>query len=205
MPGPAPRSGPLGPTFFWFRLSRAGCVFFNGVSAIATPRETTLEHLLAPTLEDMGYDLVRLVLSGQHRPVLQIMAERRDGAPMKVADCEVISRTLSAKLDAEDPIHSSYTLEVSSPGIDRPLLRPRDFARFAGHVARIELRAAQEGQRRFTGRIVSADDGGVMLALEGDGAAEKRNIAFAYGDVARAKLVLTDDLLRAAGSARPAR
>jgi ribosome maturation factor RimP len=204
MPGPAPRSGPLGPTFFWSRLSRPGCLFCLGVSAIATPRETTLERLLAPTLESLGYDLVRVVLSGMHRPVLQIMAERRDGAPMKVTDCETISRTLSAKLDAEDLIRSAYTLEVSSPGIDRPLIRPRDYARYAGHVARVELREAQEGQRRFTGRIVSADEDRVMLALEGDGAVEKRNVAFTYGDVARAKLVLTDELLRAAGSARPA-
>jgi ribosome maturation factor RimP len=174
------------------------------VKTIATPRETTLERLLAPTLEGLGYELVRLVLSGLHRPVLQIMAERRDRQPMKVADCETISRTLSAKLDAEDPIRGAYTLEVSSPGIDRPLIRAGDFARFAGHVARVELRIPQDGQRRFTGRIVAAADQAVTLAVAGDGADEERRVAFAVSDVARAKLVLTDELLRAAGTTRRA-
>ena len=168
---------------------------------IATDRATALETLVTPTLDGLGYELVRVLVSGSHQPTLQVMAERRDGSPMKVEDCEKISRALSAKLDVEDPIAGSYTLEVSSPGLDRPLIRPRDYVRFAGSVARVETREAQEGQRRFKGRIARADDSAVILAIADEGAhsgAEPREIAIAFANIAKARLVLTDEMLRAA-------
>jgi len=154
-------------------------------------RESLLEALIAPTLDGMGYELVRVVMSGTHRPTLQVMAERRDGRPMTLDDCEAISRALSAKLDVEDPIPTSYTLEVSSPGIDRPLVRPKDYQRFVGHLARVEMREPVAGRRRFTGRIVTADDATVRLAVDDD------EVELPIGRIARAKLVLTDELIAA--------
>jgi ribosome maturation factor RimP len=155
-------------------------------------RQTTLETLIQPTVEGLGYELVRVVVSGRQRPTLQIMAERRDRQPMTVEDCETISRAISAKLDVEDPLPTTYTLEVSSPGIDRPLTRPADYVRFAGHLAKIECREPVAGQRRFTGRILAADDATLRLATEAG------EIELPIAAIARAKLVLTDELLRAA-------
>src|SRR5271156_4437025 len=98
----------------------------------------------------MGYCLVRVALTGAQRPTLQVMAERGDEVAMTVDDCADISRSISALLDVADPIASAYTLEVSSPGIDRPLVRPEDYQRFAGHLARIETRVPVAGRRRFS-------------------------------------------------------
>ena len=159
-------------------------------------RQTTLETLIQPTVEGLGYELVRVVVSGRQRPTLQVMAERRDRQPMTVEDCETISRAISAKLDVEDPLPTTYTLEVSSPGIDRPLTRPADYVRFAGHLAKIECREAVAGQRRFTGRILAADDAALRLATEAG------EIELPIAAIARAKLVLTDELLRAAQAGR---
>lgn len=155
-------------------------------------RQATLEQLVQPTIEGLGYELVRVVVSGKFRPTIQIMAERADGKGMTIEDCEAISRALSAKLDVEDPIADSYTLEVSSPGIDRPLIKPRDFARFAGHLCKIELKSPIEGQRRFSGKIISADETSVRLA------ATTGEVALPFAEMTRAKLLLTDDLIRAA-------
>jgi ribosome maturation factor RimP len=161
-----------------------------------------LETLIAPTLDGMGYALVRLQLTGGPRPTLQVMAERIDDRLMTLEDCEAISHALSAKLDVEDPIASAYTLEVSSPGIDRPLVRPRDYQRFAGHVAKVETRVPVEGRRRFSGRIVAATDTHVRLRLEGDAtAAATPEIDIALGDIHKAKLKLTDELIAAVGHA----
>jgi ribosome maturation factor RimP len=158
-----------------------------------------LETLIAPTIEPMGYTLVRVRLSGAPQIVLQVMAERVDERPMAVEDCEAISRALSAKLDVEDPIAAAYTLEVSSPGIDRPLVRPHDYQRFAGHIARVETRVPVEGRRRFSGRIAAATDSHVRLKLDetaADGGIPEIEIPIA--DIARAKLKLTDELIAAA-------
>jgi len=158
-------------------------------------RQATLERIIAPTVEALGYELVRVIVSGRHRPTLQVMAERRDGAAMTVEDCEAISRALSAKLDVEDPISDAYTLEVSSPGIDRPLVRARDFARFLGHLARLESRVAVDGQRRFTGKLLAADDSRVRVATE------RGEVEIPLAEIARAKLVLTDELIAATRAA----
>jgi ribosome maturation factor RimP len=160
-------------------------------------RQDSLANLIEPTLSGMGYELVRVVVSGRDRPTLQVMIDRLDGAPITVDDCETASRALSAKLDVEDPIASSYTLEVSSPGIDRPLVRPKDYLRFAGHVARIEARAPIAGRRRFTGRIIGADDARLRIAVE------EGEVEIPFSEVARAKLLLTDELIAATANPPP--
>ena len=159
--------------------------------------QTGFETLIEPTIVAMGYDLVRVRLGGGAEPTLQIMAERLDGATMTVEDCEAISRAISAKLDVEDPIASAYTLEVSSPGIDRPLVRPKDYARFAGHAARIETRAPVEGRRRFTGKITAATESHVRVAIEGATEGEGE-VEIPIAEISRAKLKLTDELIAAA-------
>jgi ribosome maturation factor RimP len=116
---------------------------------------------------------------------------------MTVEDCAAISHMVSALLDAEDPIKDSYVLEVSSPGIDRPLTRPRDFERFSGHVARIELRSTIDGRRRFRGRLQGIEDGLVRLETDGE------SVALPVGEIATAKLIMTDELLAASQGAMP--
>ncbi|MGE0650251.1 MAG: ribosome maturation factor RimP [Alphaproteobacteria bacterium] len=155
-----------------------------------------VRHLIEGPLEEMGYELVRVSLSGGSRPVLQVMAERHDGAAMTVEDCTEISRTLSLLLDADDPIAGSYALEVSSPGIDRPLTRPKDFERYAGFVVRLETRTPVDGRRRFRGRLKGLKDGIVSVATD-DGDA-----AVPLDAVMKAQLVLTDDLIAAGTPAR---
>ncbi|MDP6709067.1 MAG: ribosome maturation factor RimP [Alphaproteobacteria bacterium] len=155
-----------------------------------------VEHLIAPSVEAMGYALVRVRFMGdQQRPTLQVMAERMDGAEMCVDDCAELSRTISALLDVEDPLPGSYLLEVSSPGIDRPLVKAADFERFAGHEAKLECRRAQDGRKRFRGRLLGLEGEVVRLALA-DGSGETAEIPLA--DLAEAKLVLTDELIETA-------
>lgn len=153
--------------------------------------------LIREPLEDMGYELVRVRLSGGARPVLQVMAERADGGAMTVDHCTEISHGVSALLDAEDPIAGAYTLEVSSPGIDRPLTRPRDFERFAGFEARIETRDAIAGRRRFKGKLLGLAEGMVSIDVEGE---TKR---LPMESIAKARLVLTDELIAATDAAQP--
>ncbi|MBL8667584.1 MAG: ribosome maturation factor RimP [Rhodospirillales bacterium] len=148
-------------------------------------------ELVRPTAESLGYALVRVQVSGRQRVRLQIMAERADDQPMMVDDCATLSRALSAVLDIDDPIGSAYTLEVSSPGIDRPLVRLADFDRFAGLEARIELARPVDGRRRFRGRLLGTRGQAVRLAVEG----QEQEIEVPHADIQRAKLVLTDELL----------
>lgn len=150
-----------------------------------------IEQIITPSVEAMGYELVRVQLTGGQRMVLQVMAERADGAPMTVEDCADISRAISAVLDVEDPIKSAYTLEVSSPGIDRPLTRLKDFERFAGFEAKLETRLAVDGRKRFKGMLKGVEDGHVCIESE-QGAARLE-----FDNILRAKLVLTDELIRA--------
>ena len=155
--------------------------------------EERISLLVTPSLQAMGYDLVRVMLQGRHGLTLQIMAERRDGKSMTVDDCADISRALSAVLDVEDPIASAYTLEVSSPGIDRPLVRPRDYERFAGFEAKLETVQPVDGRKRFRGRLLGLDaGGGVRLAVE------TGEVVIPPAAVKSAKLVLTDELIAAA-------
>jgi len=148
-----------------------------------------LEPIIAPAVEAAGYRLVRLRVMGGRRKTLQVMAERADGT-MNVEDCAQLSRALSAFLEREDPIEGEYVLEVSSPGIDRPLTRLTDFARWAGHEAKLELKAADAaGRKRFKGRLLGLDGTDIVLEVEG------ARLAFTRANVAEAKLVLTDKLI----------
>lgn len=155
-----------------------------------------IAELVRPTIEALGYALVRVQVMGRDRLRLQIMAERLDEQGMTVDDCAWISQGVSAVLDVEDPIASTYTLEVSSPGIDRPLVTLADYVRFAGFEARIETARPIDGRRRFRGRLLGADDGTVRLAVEGAA------VDLPFADIQRGKLVLTDELLAAAAATR---
>jgi len=147
--------------------------------------------LIEPSLDAMGYRLVRVAFLGSRQATLQIMAERRDDVPMTVENCTEISRSVSAILDVADPIASAYTLEVSSPGIDRPLTRPEDYDRFAGFEAKIELGTPVEGRKRFRGRLLGRTADQVRLA------AETGEVSLPFTAIAKAKLVITPDLLAA--------
>ncbi len=159
-------------------------------------------RLSAPVLRDLGFRLVRVKLSGQDGTTLQIMAERADGT-MDVDGCEAITEGLSPVLDVEDPIRGEYRLEISSPGIDRPLMRVSDFHRAVGFEAKVELlpQVVREGRRRFRGRIDAVDQGGsegsvVALTRFDAKPGEPEVVRLALTDVADGRLVLTDDLIR---------
>jgi ribosome maturation factor RimP len=160
--------------------------------ATHTSLETRLAAIISPTLESMGYELVRVVVLGRERPTVQVMADRADGSQITVQDCENISHTLSAVLDVEDPIPGAWSLEISSAGIDRPLTRAKDWNRFAGHLARAETVAPVDGRRRFSGVVLGADDTAARLRLD-DGS----EIVLPMNTIRRAKLVLTDALIEA--------
>ncbi len=140
----------------------------------------------------MGYELVRVAMRGGTRPTVQVMAERADGQAMGIADCEAISRALGAVLDVADPLPGPWELEVSSPGIDRPLTRVKDWNRFAGHLARVELAEPVEGRRRLSGIVLGADEQRARLRLE-DGT----EAALPLGAIRRARLVLSAALIAA--------
>ncbi len=151
-----------------------------------------IERLIEPSLEAMGFGLVRVRYFGGKPPRLQIMAEGADGSAINVDDCAALSRAISALLDVEDSLPGPYVLEVSSPGIDRPLIRPVDFERFAGFEARVEMRELVDGRRRFQGRILGLSNDQVRLATR-DG-----EVVLPVVGIHHAKLLMTDDLLAAA-------
>jgi ribosome maturation factor RimP len=160
-----------------------------------------IAEIVAAPLRAVGFRLVRAKLSAAATPVLQVMAERPDGT-MGVEDCEAASMAISPHLDLEDPIHSPYRLEMSSPGIDRPLVRESDFRRAVGHEARVELERPLEGRKRFRGIIeeVERADGGLYVCLRLIGDAEQQDVVakLAVADMAEARLVLTEALIRSA-------
>ncbi len=158
-----------------------------------TALDDELDALLTPTIEAMGFEVIRVRLMGNSPQVLQVMAERPDGT-ISVDECADISRAVSAVLDVEDPVSGNYTLEVSSPGIDRPLTRLKDFDRFDGFEAKIELKQAVEGQRRFRGRLDGVEGDEVRLATD------QGILGFALEMIDQAKLVMTDELLKMAGA-----
>jgi ribosome maturation factor RimP len=159
----------------------------------STPFEDKLLTMLEPASRDLGYEIVRIRLIGSRTKVLQIMAERPDGK-MASLDCEKLSRGLSPLLEAEDPIESEYTLEVSTPGIDRPLTRLADFDRWVGWQAKLELDRAVDGQRRFSGELAGTEDQNVCINLDG----EQDTALIPFEWLANARLILTDELIREA-------
>jgi ribosome maturation factor RimP len=160
----------------------------------------TIASLAEPVLESLGFRLIRVAVSGRDGGTVQIMAERPDGT-ISVDDCAIISRNLSPLLDVNDPIQGSYRFEVSSPGIDRPLVRPRDFENWAGFEARIELKELVDGRKRFRGRLDGFEAGEVRIEIEvaeAGGKPTPQVIGVPVGLIEQAKLVLTDDLIKAA-------
>jgi ribosome maturation factor RimP len=166
-----------------------------GVNTAATSLEARLTAIIAPRLELMGFELVRVSVLGRERPTVQIMADRADGSQITVDDCQAISHDVSAAIDVEDPIPGAWTLEVSSAGIDRPLTRVKDWNRFAGHLARVETFFPQNGRKRFAGVVLGADADAARLRLD-DG----QEVSIRHPDIRRAKLVLTDALIEATAS-----
>ncbi|MGP0093243.1 MAG: ribosome maturation factor RimP [Xanthobacteraceae bacterium] len=150
-------------------------------------------NIAEPVLADLGLRLVRVHISALSGCTVQVMAERPDGT-MTIEDCETASRALSPALDAADPVERAYRLEISSPGLDRPLVRPSDFQRFAGHEVKIEMAVAIDGRRRFRGLLIEADDDGMRIRLEGDDSATT-DVLLRYEEMEEAKLVLSDALL----------
>ncbi|MEM8957207.1 MAG: ribosome maturation factor RimP [Pseudomonadota bacterium] len=166
-----------------------------------------LAEIVAPVIEDLGYELVRVRLMGGQTKTLQIMADRPGGG-IEVDDCAKISTAVSATLDVEDPLEEDYTLEVSSPGIDRPLTRLKDFDLWDGYEAKLETREMIDGRRRFKGRLAGTDGDEVLLTLPTLGEdGEPITIGLQFDWLSDAKLVLTDDLiadmLRARKAAAP--
>ncbi len=173
-----------------------------GTAALGEPRviadtgvAARVASIAGPVLAELGFRLVRVKVSGLSGCTVQIMAERPDGS-MTIEDCETASRTLSPVLDAADPIDRAYRLEISSPGLDRPLVRRSDFARHAGQQVKIELDVAHEGRKRFRGLLLGVEDAGARIRSDDakDGAAE---FVLPFDDMADAKLVLTDELIAA--------
>jgi len=148
-----------------------------------------IARMITPTIEAMGFELVRVQVSGNQRRTLQIMAEPQDGRQMSVDDCADLSRAISAVLDVEDPISDAYSLEVSSPGIDRPLTRPKDYQRFMGHEAKLETTEPVDGRKRFRGTLVALEDGKLRLM------ADEGEVTLPLDLIHKAKLVLSDALI----------
>ena len=157
-------------------------------------RAARVAALAEPVLADLGYRLVRVRISGTAGCTVQIMAERPDGG-MAIEDCEAASRALSPVFDANDPIEGAYRLEISSPGIDRPLVRRSDFDRYAGHVAHIEMLAPIDGRRRFRGELLGMQDDSVRLRRTDPAAGDNPEALLPIDDMTEARLVLTDALI----------
>lgn len=158
------------------------------------PARRIFELLRGPA-EGIGFEIVRVRFGLQDGQTLQIMAERPDGT-MCVADCEELSRTLSALLDVEDPIPGEYNLEISSPGIDRPLTRPKDFERWAGFEAKLELTEPLGGRKRFRGLLQGIEDGEVLVECEIEGFSEPQVLGLPFRQLGDAKLTMSDELIK---------
>jgi ribosome maturation factor RimP len=157
-------------------------------------RAARVAALAEPVLAALGYRLVRIRISGFAGCTVQIMAERPDGT-MTIEDCEAASRALSPVLDVSDPIEGAYRLEISSPGIDRPLVRRSDFERYAGHMAQVEIQAPIDGRRRFRGELAGTDGDHARLRRTDTAANADSEILLPIDDITEAKLVLTDALI----------
>jgi ribosome maturation factor RimP len=150
--------------------------------------------VVEPVLEGLGYRLVRVRVSGLDGCTVQVMAERPDGS-MTIEDCEAASRALSPVLDVADPVDRAYRLELSSPGLDRPLVRRSDFERYAGNLVKIEMTNALDGRKRFRGKLLGVQDAQARIHRDDAGAGEPAEVLLAIEDMAEARLVLTDELI----------
>ncbi len=156
--------------------------------------EARIASIVEPVIDDLGFDLVRVRVTGQNGCTVQIMAEQSDGT-MAIDGCEAISRAVSPALDVEDPVDREYHLEVSSPGIDRPLVRKRDFAAWTGHDAKLELAVPMEGRRRFRGLLDGVFEEEVQLVLPDVPKDQEAVVRVPLNNLSEAKLVMTDKLM----------
>ncbi len=159
-------------------------------------QEARIANIVNPVVTGLGYRLVRVRLSGLNGATLQIMVERPDGT-LTVSDCEIVSRDISPALDVNDPISGAYHLEISSPGIDRPLVRRSDFARWVGHEAKFILDRPLDGRRKFRGRLGEISGDSIAIAWEAYGDKSGGAVTLPLSDIAEARLVLTDELIEA--------
>ncbi|MFT4252152.1 MAG: ribosome maturation factor RimP [Caulobacter sp.] len=207
--------GPKGCRFFFgrspawpFGAARAAREFEKRTVRGKTREDLDLIEMLDPVAETVGYEIVRLrLMGGAEQRRLQIMAERPlledgTGGDMNVEDCAKLSRAISEVMDAADPIAGEYTLEVSSPGVDRPLTRLKDFETYAGLEVRIELDRVAEGRKRFKGELAGVEDDQIGLNIEGE---DDVTVYFPFAWIVDAKLVLTDELMKRGADARAAR
>ncbi len=161
-----------------------------------TEASVQIRDLIEPAVEGLGFELVRVTYGGGRKPTLQIMAERPDGT-MSVDDCARLSREVSLILDVEDPLPGEYLLEVSSPGVDRPLTRAKDFERWVGFETKVELATQMDGRRRFKGRMTEFTGSEVRLVTD------EGEVVLPFDDISKAKLILTDELLAAVQKSAP--
>jgi ribosome maturation factor RimP len=178
----------------------------TNAAATAAPNETEprlivepglparVAAIAEPVIESLGYRLVRVKVSGAEGCTVQIMAERPDGS-MTVEDCETVSRALSPVLDVTDPIERAYRLEISSPGIDRPLVRKSDFDRYAGHLAKIEMEIPVNGRKRFRGELAGTEGDAARVRRDDTKAGEEAEILLPIEEMIEARLLLTDELV----------
>ncbi|QRM53844.1 ribosome maturation factor RimP [Sinorhizobium sp. BG8] len=162
---------------------------------VETGLDRRVADIIEPVLVQLGYRLVRVRLSAQNGLTLQIMCERNDGT-MTVEDCETVSTAVSPVLDVEDPIDKAYHLEVSSPGIDRPMVRKSDFVRWLGHLVKCETSILVDNRKRFRGKILAADADGFTIERDQPAYGEEPRVVIPFTALAEAKLILTDDLIR---------
>lgn len=167
-----------------------------------TGQAAGIAELANPVLQELGFDLVRVKVTGQDGNTVQIMIERPRGQ-VTIADCTLVSRRLSPVFDAYDPMPGEYNLEISSPGIDRPLVRPRDFVAWVGHQARVELKELVDGRRRFKGRIEGFENGELLLLVELDGYDEAQTIGLSVDLIDEAKLTVNDAAIKKALAKKP--
>jgi ribosome maturation factor RimP len=156
-----------------------------------SPLESRIGELITESVASLGFEIVRIKLMDGRRKTLQIMIDHLDGSEITAANCARVSRQVSAILDVEDPISGEYDLELSSPGIDRPLVRQKDFERYRGHEAKISLLAAQSGRKHFKGTLAGITEAGVQLKLDD----AELPVTLNFTDISAAKLLLTDALI----------
>ena len=162
---------------------------------VETGLDLRIAEIIEPTLIGMGFRLVRVRMMNQNGMTLQIMAEREDGT-MDVEGCEAVSTAISPVLDVEDPIDREYHLEVSSPGIDRPMVRKSDFARWTGHLVKVETSILIDTKKRFRGKIGETNEDGFVLERDQVAYGEEPRVTIPFSALAEGKLILTDDLIR---------
>ena len=188
---------PTGPALFYWLETRMAFDLNEKRYVKETGLEARIAAIVEPVANDLGYSLVRVKVTPENGCTLQIMAKDGNGR-FTIADCERLSKDLSPVLDVEDPIDREYHLEVSSPGIDRPLVRARDFQRFIGHEARVELADPIEGRKRFRGLIAAADADSATITLPDAPAGENPDHRLPLTSLSEAKLIMTDALIDAA-------